>query len=526
MFFAQKKIQTGFDSSNHFVKEALNHVGSFQWSIYILFGVFVGIKVSEFILPRPPMLTITLLNWLGLSYLWIKFRKVPLDLIFGKERKWELSNFLVIVFLLFTSLENQIKINSDLFYLIKACLFIFIGRSLFKQTWIIAQETKSGQSKASLLFLGVLMLMAFGEFLGFTELSRLGQRVLLSNIISITLVVIFYQIVMQSFSSQKDKWQKVLSTVGVTNLKEINSYLESSFKLLNFLLLGYLILNTWAKQIFLENHFLDVQLFSIGSFKMTLAEPVNLIFSYLVIRGLYIFSLWAMEHFWFNYFEVTERFGTNIKTIVRYVFILIYLSVGLNILGVTYQNVLILASALGVGIGFGLQNIVNNFVSGIVLLFERPIRVGDVIEIEGLMCRVMRIGMRSTIVESIDNSNIIIPNSEILSNKLTNWTLNDNVIGINCEVGVAYGSDTDEVTNILLGCLDGVGEIVTFPKPQVWFEEFGDSSLNFKVKFWLDDPSKRFKIRSQVMHTINQRLKGNNIVIPFPQRDVHLIKDL
>ena len=86
LFYAQKKLQKGLQSSNHFVKEALGHVGTFQWSIYLLFGLFVGIKVSEFILPQPPMLTITILNWIGLSYLWMKFRKVPLDLIFGKER--------------------------------------------------------------------------------------------------------------------------------------------------------------------------------------------------------------------------------------------------------------------------------------------------------------------------------------------------------------------------------------------------------------------------------------------------------
>ena len=272
LFYAQKKLRKGLQSSNHFVQEALGHVGTFQWSIYLLFGLFVGIKVSEFILPQPPMLTITILNWIGLSYLWMKFRKVPLDLIFGKERQWELSNFLVIVFLLFTSLENQIKINSDLFYLVKASLFLFIGRSLFKQTWLIAQESKSGQSKASLLFLFILILMAAGEFLGFTELSRLGQRVFLSNIISIVLVVIFYQIITQSFSSQKDKWKKVLNTVGVNNSKDINSYLQSSFKLISFLLLGYLILNTWAKQVFLENHFLEVEIFKIGSFKLTLAN--------------------------------------------------------------------------------------------------------------------------------------------------------------------------------------------------------------------------------------------------------------
>ena len=98
---------------------------------------------------------------------------------------------------------------------------------------------------------------------------------------------------------------------------------------------------------------------------------------------MYIFSLWALEHFWFNYFDVTERFGANIKTIVRYLFILIFLSVGLNILGVTYQNVLILASALGVGIGFGLQNIVNNFVSGIVLLLSVQLELETSLKLKG-----------------------------------------------------------------------------------------------------------------------------------------------
>ena len=126
----------------------------------------------------------------------------------------------------------------------------------------------------------------------------------------------------------------------------------------------------------------------------------------------------------------------------------------LGILGFTYKNIVIFASALGVGIGFGLQNIVNNFISGIILLFERPIRLGDIIEINGTFCQVSHIGIRSTIVESIDNSSIVIPNSEILSNKLTNWTLNNNVIALNCDFGVAYGTDTELVTekmNRLMG---------------------------------------------------------------------------
>jgi small-conductance mechanosensitive channel len=211
-----------------------------------------------------------------------------------------------------------------------------------------------------------------------------------------------------------------------------------------------------------------------------------------------------------------------VASIIRYLFIIIFLSITSAILGVTYKNLVIFASALGVGIGFGLQNIVNNFISGIILLFEQPIRVGDIIEVNGLFSKVKHIGIRSTIVESLDNSSIIIPNSEILSNKLINWTLNNNIIAIKCEVGVAYGTDTKLVESILDEVAVENLHVLKFPHHQVWFNEFADSSLNFVLKVWINKPEEKYIIHSALMHRINQKIADAGVTIPFPQRDIHI----
>ena len=134
----------------------------------------------------------------------------------------------------------------------------------------------------------------------------------------------------------------------------------------------------------------------------------------------------------------------------------------------------------------------------------------------------IKLEFRSTIVETIDNSSIIIPNSEIISNRLTNWTLNSNIFAISCGVGVAYGSDAEFVKGTLMDVLNGHGKVLKDPVPKVWFEEFGDSSLNFKFKFSIDEPAEKYQIRSEIMHLVNQEFARKEIKIPFPQRDLHL----
>ncbi len=251
-----------------------------------------------------------------------------------------------------------------------------------------------------------------------------------------------------------------------------------------------------------------------------------MVFAYYVIRFIYIIFVYSLDSGLLEKFNISRRYSANVISILRYIFIITFLGVISTILGMTYKNLVIFASALGVGIGFGLQNIANNFISGIILLFEQPIRVSDIIEVNGFFATVKHIGIRSTIVQSLDNSSIIIPNSEILSSKLTNWTFNDNIIALRCEVGVAYGTDTKLVSTILAEIADQNKDILSTPEPQVWFTEFADSSLNFTLKTWINRPSEKLLIKSDIMHAINSKFLENNIVIPFPQRDVHLHKDL
>ena len=154
----------------------------------------------------------------------------------------------------------------------------------------------------------------------------------------------------------------------------------------------------------------------------------------------------------------------------------------LAFLGVNFTNITIIGGALGVGIGFGLQTIVNNFVSGLILLFERPVRVGDYVEVGGLWVEIKKIGLRATVVETFDRADMIVPNSDFISNQVTNWTRTNRIIRLRIPVGVAYGSDVPLVMKILPSVLKTTLLLLSTPKPQVLFRGFGESSLDFEVR--------------------------------------------
>ncbi len=203
--------------------------------------------------------------------------------------------------------------------------------------------------------------------------------------------------------------------------------------------------------------------------------------------------------------------------ILGFGFIIAISSVGLDL-----NKFTILIGALGVGIGFGLQDLVNNFISGLILIFERPIQVGDVVHFNQIEGRVTNIGIRSSTIKTWQGSEIIVPNGHLVSNDVINWTLSDKRRRIELAVGVQYGSNVELVTKLLLDCATSDDRILLDPEPAVIFKEFGDSSLNFELRCWTGNFDQWFAISSEMHYAVNKAFKENDITIPFPQRDIHI----
>lgn len=196
----------------------------------------------------------------------------------------------------------------------------------------------------------------------------------------------------------------------------------------------------------------------------------------------------------------------------------------LSTLRVNFEAAKWLGGAVGIGIGFGLQNIVNNFVSGIILLAEKPIRTDDVVEVSGVVGRVDRIGTRSTVVIDGDNIARIIPNADFVSAHVTNWSYGDPKTRLHCPVGVAYGTDPSLVRTALLEVAAQHERILKKPEPDVSFKQFADSSLDFELTFFVAEPRGIAKVKSDINFAIEAAFKRHGIEIPFPQRDLRIIQ--
>ena len=269
--------------------------------------------------------------------------------------------------------------------------------------------------------------------------------------------------------------------------------------------------------------FFDVHIFTLGNTSITLWSLI----SFLFLTWL-LFYLTSKLKNWIVYkilsnskIELGVRLAVG--TIIRYLVLVLGLIIVLQTVGIDLSTLTILAGALGVGIGFGLQNITNNFVSGIIILFERPIKVGDRIQVGDVNGDVVNISMRSTTVVTNDNISVIVPNSEFISSTVVNWSHTDRNVRFNIPVGVSYNADPEKVKQILLDVADKEEGVLKSPKPDVLFDEFADSSLNFKLRIWtstyITTPG---VLKSRLYFEIFKKFKENNIEIPFPQRDLHI----
>jgi len=212
----------------------------------------------------------------------------------------------------------------------------------------------------------------------------------------------------------------------------------------------------------------------------------------------------------------------TLGTLARYCLVVIGFFVGLNSLGFDLSTLKIIIGALGVGVGFGLQNVVNNFASGLIILLERKVKQGDIVSIAGMEARVTTIGLRSSVAHTRAGHDIIIPNSDLVGSQVTNFSYRDSFVRIDLPVGVSYSSDPNQVRDILLDAAREESKVLDQPPPDVLFKQYGDSSIDFELRVWIDDPWSFPFIRSSLYFSIWYKLKQANIEIPFPQTDLHV----
>ena len=263
---------------------------------------------------------------------------------------------------------------------------------------------------------------------------------------------------------------------------------------------------------------------AIGSINISL---MNLLYALLIL-----ILTQTLTRFW-QYFlkeKILSGSGMNvglqnsITMISVYSFWAFGILLSLHVFGFGTTSLAVGFGALGIGLGFGLQNIFNNFISGIIMLIERPIMVGDDVEINETWATVKKINVRSTVVQTYDNATLIIPNSEFVSQQVKNWSFKDKRLRVKIDVGVAYGSDIELVRETLLEIARETPKVFKSPAPDIIFRDFGDSALIFRLRVWTDIDN-MFKVETAIRFEIDRLFKERNIVIAFPQRDVHLFHE-
>jgi potassium efflux system protein len=261
---------------------------------------------------------------------------------------------------------------------------------------------------------------------------------------------------------------------------------------------------------------------NVGAIQISLGDVIAFVLTVVVAFMLSRLIRFFLEEEAFPRMRLRRGVGNAVSTLLHYIVLLLGFVFALSAAGMDFTRVALFAGAFSVGIGFGLQSVVNNFVSGLILLFERPIQIGDTVEVGGLFGDVRRIGARSSTVRTFDGAEVIVPNATLISDPVTNWTLSDRRRRLDLEVGVAYGTDPEVVLELLEGIATAHEAVLETPKPEALFLEFGDSSLNFRMRVWIPRFEEGFSIRSQLTVGINAALRDAGITIPFPQRDLHV----
>lgn len=270
------------------------------------------------------------------------------------------------------------------------------------------------------------------------------------------------------------------------------------------------------------NYIINFRIFQIGQTPVTISSVVMFflvsIFFFMLSRFISRVILKKI----FNRVMLDEGTEYNLLRVTHYITMFVGAIVAFQFVGIDLNGLMVVFGLLSVGIGFGLQNITSNFIAGLILLFERPISVGDRVSIGDIDGDVVEINIRSTTVRSLNNISVIVPNSDFVSSSVINWSHRDTKIRLDIDVGVAYDSDLDLVFAALYEVGRESENVMQTPAPEVLHMGFGDSAWDMQLRVWVDNPKRHPYLRSEVNCAIVRKFKEKGIEIPFPQRDIHL----
>ncbi len=289
------------------------------------------------------------------------------------------------------------------------------------------------------------------------------------------------------------------------------------------------VLRSIKVMIVLIGFYLALEQLAVGRYSLGQIQDSELTVGAIFLTVIIIWVTWNLSHIvaeliqhWISGHGISRSLSTLITNLSRALVIFIGFYIAVSSLGFDLNVVLLPLSALGLGLGFGMQRIAENFVSGVILLGERPVKDGDVISISGVTGVVESIGLRATLIRTFGGTEVVMPNSVLITNHFDNWTLTNTRVRGDANVGVAYGSDPEQVMQILMGEMQAHEDVLEDPEPRVFFREFGDSSLNFRVMYWVETPAKRLGTLTDLLCAWYARFAEAGIEIPFPQHDIHI----
>ena len=487
--------------------------------------LFLSLVSARFFFPNAPML---FANILILSALVVA---IPLVQPYMYKRFKNIIFFVLLFYILDTA-KTYIWFSSIQYriYLLFEAFFVALVLFAFTRPYMETRKMKIGKFGLLLIRMtpvvyGLLLISVISNILGYTNLTDLTLKI---GTQSGVFTLIFYGLLLSTegviiglvhhFFSRQESY--VYARKLKMELKALQIIRVGAFILWFLFFLRMIDLLTPVTE-FLTDAL--VEPYIIGSITFTLGDVLLfvLILSISFIVTSLISFLFDSGEVSISYINLPKGVPAAISLVIRYFVIGFGIILALSSLGIDLSKFNLMAGALGLGIGFGLQTVVSNFISGLILVFERPIHVGDTVEVNNLLGTVNRIGVRSSSISTFDGAEVIVPNNNLIANDLINWTLSDSIKRIEILVGTTYGSDPNQVLAILLDEVTKNKDALKDPAPHALFSEFGESSLNFKLRYWVNYEM-GLQSKSDISIGIYNQFAKHGIEIPFPQQDVHI----